>query len=167
MGRGFIEDNLPASGRREFVAYSAFLTYRMEGGTLPVDQQPAWCPACLCFVLAERLPEVAELERSLAAVLGGERKQQLDVLGRSVEQEASELTRRIAWRRGRRSPPRCLHCGSDDVTPLPIANDFSHPATGERVVVTSSGFAVMRTWVAEFSPEGILLSGADFIPNLD
>jgi hypothetical protein len=160
MGRGFIEYSLPAVGRSEFVAYSAFLDYRLpDGSTLWVEQQPAWCPSCGHFVLAERLPDVVELKESLAAVQAGEpeKVRQLAFLGRSPDEQVAELTRRIAWRRVRRSPPRCLYCGSDRVLALPPGNEFSHPATGERVIVASSGFASMGRWVAEFSPEGIKL----------
>ncbi|MDB5306890.1 MAG: hypothetical protein JWO38_1092 [Gemmataceae bacterium] len=157
MGRGFIEYSLPAAGRTEFVAYSAFLTYRLpDGSELPVDQQPAWCPVCMRFVLGERLPSVAELEQSLAAVQARDpqRLRMLTFVGRSVEDETAELGRRIGWRRGRVNPPRCLECGCDRILPLPPGNEFAHPATGEPVVVASSGFASTDRWVAEFTPEG-------------
>ena len=160
MGRGFCEYSLPASGGREFVAYSAFLDYRLaDGSTLHVDQQPAWCPACGHFVLAEFIQTVAELEQSLAAVSSGdpERMRLLEFIGRSPAEEVAELTRRIEWRRGRVSPPRCLECGAVGVVPLPTSDRFAHPATGEPVALISSGFASMARWVAEFTPEGTKL----------
>jgi hypothetical protein len=160
VGRGYIEYHLEAAGRNEFVAYSAFLNYRLaDGSTLSVGQQPAWCPACGHFVLAEWVPAVVEMERQLASVRAGEPEtlQKLAFFDRSVEDEIAELTRRLTWRRGRQSPERCLHCGSDRVNGVPVWGEFSHPVTGERVSVQGTGFADMRTWIAEFSPEGITL----------
>ncbi len=164
VGRGFIEYRREAAEQSEFVAYSAFLDYRLpDGSTLGVDQQPAWCRGCGQFVLAERLPEVAELDELLAAVKAREPEtvRRLTVFGRSAEDEVAELTRRIAWRRGRQSPARCLHCGSGQIVALPSGGEFAHPATGERVTVVGSGFASMARWVAEFSSEGIKLGSQD------
>lgn len=161
MGRGFIEYHGEAADRSEFVAFSAFLEYRLpDGSLLMVDQQPAWCPACGQFVLAERLSEVAELEAMLAAVKDQEPEtvRRLAVFSRSAEDEVAELTRRLAWRRGRRSLARCLHCGSDQIVAIPTGGEFAHPDTGERMSVVSSGFASMERLVAEFSPEGIKLT---------
>jgi len=155
---GFVEYHLTSAGRGEFVGYSAYLDYRLpDGSTLPVEQQPAWCPSCKHFVLAGRVPDDEELERRLAEAQAAapEAVARLGLLGRSPEEEVAELTRRVAWRRGRVSPPRCLHCGSGRVAALPDGDEFPHPETGERVVVTGSGFADMEPWVAEFSPEGV------------
>ena len=160
MGRGFIEYRRSTADRNELVTYSGFLDYRLpDGSTLGVEQQPAWCPACGRFVLAERLPDMDELERRMAEAKSGEPGlvRRLAAVGRAVQEEVAELDRRIAWRRERHSPARCLHCGSDHVTALPAMNEFVHPATGERVTVVGSGFASMERWVAEFSPEGIKL----------
>ncbi|MGL6074990.1 MAG: hypothetical protein ACRC8S_12595 [Fimbriiglobus sp.] len=157
VGRGFVEYSLPSSGGHEFVAYSAFLDYRFaDGSTLTVEQQPAWCPACRRFVLAERIPEMAELEDRLAAVRSShsERRRLLTALGQSPAGEAKELIRRIGWRQGRVSPPRCLECGTAGVHTLPASKEFAHPATGEPVMLVSSGFASMERWVAGFTPEG-------------
>jgi hypothetical protein len=59
MGRGFVEYHLPESGRDELVVWSAFIDYRLADGTkLHILQQPAWCPACNHFVIAEEVPSV-------------------------------------------------------------------------------------------------------------
>lgn len=158
MGRGFIRFLMPASGRTEFVAYSAFLSYRLPNGTeLPVDQQVAWCPACVSFTIAERLPSVTELELSLSEVRSADpaRLRWLAFLDRSPDDEADEITRRIAWSRGRRSSPRCLECGCDRILLLPEGDAFGHPATGEPVEVVGTGWASMARWVAKFTPEGV------------
>jgi hypothetical protein len=157
MSRGFISYTLPASGRTEFVAYSGFLTYRLsDGSELSVDQQPAWCPSCRTFVLGELVPSIEDILRSMEEVRSGDPKRMLllKMIERSVADELAELSSREEWRRSRRSPPRCLECGCDQIVPLPGSKEFPHPATGEPVIETSSGFASMERWAATFTPEG-------------
>jgi hypothetical protein len=159
MGRGFVEYHLPDSGRDEWVVWSAFIGYRLVDGTkLPILQQPAWCPACGGFVIAEEVPSVQALEEEITRYRSGDRAT-LDQWafasnGVPAAERVAELLRRVKWRHGRQSRPRCLECGAVDPVPIPISGEFAHPRTGERVVVGSSGFADTAPWVAEFSPEG-------------
>jgi hypothetical protein len=141
------------------VLLSAFIEYRLADGTkLPILQQPAWCPACGRFVIAEWVPSTEELEEEISKFRSADR----DTLQMwafvsneaSVGERIAELTRRIEWRRARQSPPRCLECGSLGSVPIPATGEFSHPHTGERVVVGDSGWADTAAWFAEFSPEG-------------
>jgi hypothetical protein len=159
MGRGFVEYHLPESGRDEWVLWSAFIDYRLADGTkLHIWQQPAWCPDCSRFVIAEYIPSVEELEEEIAKYRSADR----DTLrtwafvsnGSRVTERVAELLRYIEWRRRRESPPRCLECGAVSPVPIPMSGEFVHPRTGERVVVGGSGFADAAPWFAEFSPEG-------------
>jgi hypothetical protein len=159
MGRGFVEYQLPESGRDEWVLWSAFIDYQLTDGTkLHILQQPAWCPVCNRFVIAEQIPAVEALEEEIARLRSGDR----DTLrtwafvsnGSPVAERIAELLRYVEWRQGRQSPPRCLECGAVDPVPIPGSGEFAHPGTGERVVVASSGFADTAPWFAEFSPEG-------------
>jgi hypothetical protein len=159
MGRGFVEYHLPDSDRDEWVLFSAFIDYRLaDSTTLPILQQPAWCPVCGRFVLAEEVPSVEEFEEEIARYRSGDRdtlqKWAFVSNGAPVGERIAELLRRVEWRRGRRSPPRCLECGAVRPIPIPMSGEFPHPRAGERVVVGSSGFADTAPWFAEFSPEG-------------
>jgi hypothetical protein len=170
MGRGFVRYSLPESGRDEWVLFSAFLDYRLADGTrLHVEQDPAWCPACRAFVAAERVPTVEELEREVAEFQAGDpdllRQWAFVSGGQTAAGRIAELRRRVEWRRGRRSPARCLRCGGGGVAPLPVDGEFRHPQTGERVVVGGSGWADAVPWFAEFSPEGKLLAEPDAAPD--
>src|SRR5262249_55715999 len=97
-----------------------------------------------------------EATREITALLDREPSllQQLGFIGITVGDRLAELQLRIQWRQSRRSPPRCLECGSTAIVPIPGAGEFLHPETGERVVVVSSGWADCAPWFAEFSPEG-------------
>jgi len=159
MGRGFVEYHLPESGRDEWVLFSAFIYYHLADGTkLSILQEPAWCSACKAFVIAEVVPSVESLEEKIRGLQAGD-PELLQTWafvsnGAPVEERITELRRRIEWRRSRRSPPKCLHCGSLGSVPIPMSGEFAHPHTGERVIVGSSGFAVTDSWFAEFSSEG-------------
>ncbi|WP_088257847.1 hypothetical protein [Fimbriiglobus ruber] len=159
MGRGYIAYQFPDSGREEWVLYSAFLDYRLADGTkLSVDQQPTWCSACNRFVIAESIPTIADLETELARYRTGDAEAHRTwafISGDApVAEKIAELCRRIEWRLERQSPSHCLACGASGPVPIPTADEFAHPATGERVVVGSFGWASTAMWVAEFSPEG-------------
>lgn len=164
MGRGFIEYQLPESGRDECVLFSAFIHYRFEDATrLHIEQDPAWCSICRCFVVAECLPPIEQLEIEIDRLMAND-PELLQIWafvsdGAPVQDRLAELRKRLIWRKKRSSSARCLHCGSVEVTPIPYNGEFSHPRTGERVIAGGSGWAVTECWAAEFSPEGVLLAG--------
>jgi hypothetical protein len=146
VGRGFTEFELTSSKRREFVAFSAYLNYRLPNGSaLHIEQQEAWCPICNRFVVAERIPTIEELEQALIELSLGDaqRLKLLALSGRPIAEEATELVRRLEWRRTRLSPARCLECGSPAIRPLPPDDEFSHPATGEK---SRLSLTVLQTW---------------------
>ena len=121
-------------------------------------QQPAWCSNCGRFVLAEEVPSVEQLEEEIAKFRAGtpETLRVWDFVsyGAPVVERVAELLRRVEWRWGRTSPPRCLHCGSVGPETVPMSGEFAHPQTGERVVAESNGWVDSAPWFAEFSPEG-------------
>jgi hypothetical protein len=176
MGRGFIKYEFPDSDREpDFVLFSAHLYYRLpDGERLHVRQTAAWCQSCGKFTLVEYIESVAELEAELPGLIV--RKDQLleEAHGQSsvsedlrsigfdldwTERAIAEVPVRIAWRRKRQSPPKCLHCGTSNLLEIddPCGGDpFTHPHNGERVI-SSNGFASTEEWHAEFTPEGELL----------
>lgn len=164
MGRGFTQYSFPDSGSGDTVAlYSAFLDYRLpDGSFLHVRQQECWCPVCDCFVFAEDVPSLADLEAELARLLNPDEELQrvIAFLEVPVENRIAEARRRVAWRRNRKSPPKCLHCGSTNITIAPYvqeSEEFRHPKTGERVVIAGRGFSDAAPWHAEFTAEGDLI----------
>lgn len=176
MGRGFIKYEFPDSGREpDFVLFSAHLNYRLpDGARLHVRQTAAWCQVCHRFTLAELIESVAELEAELPGLII--RKDQLleEAHGQSsvsedlrsigfdldwIQREIAEVPRRIAWRRNRQGPAKCLRCGSTNLSWFddPRGGDpFTHPLNDESVI-SSNGFASTEEWHAEFTPEGQLL----------
>lgn len=168
MGRGFTQYSFPDTGSPDTVAlYSAFLDYRLpDGSLLHVRQQECWCPNCDCFLMAEEVPTLAELEAELVRLMNPdeELRQVVAFLEVPIEKRIEDARRRIEWRRTRKAPPKCLHCGSSNITILPHldeSQEFNHPKTGERVVVAGRGFSDDAPWHAEFTPEGDIITSDD------
>jgi hypothetical protein len=79
-----------------------------DGSRAPIELEYAWCNDCVRVVEVESVPDLADLERRLEGVLaaGGQ------------EGHVADLQARIAWRRLRSHPPRCLRCGGCRWAPL-------------------------------------------------
>jgi hypothetical protein len=166
MGQGFTEYLLPKTGRREGVAFSVFIDYRLPDGTkLHVLHQEAWCPCCRMFVAAEDIPSVESMEEEIRRLVAADPDllQQWAFVsnGAPVAGRIAVLRRRIGWRQQRHSPPHCLGCGSVGVVEIPGSGEFAHPETGELVVVGFTGWVDSEPWCAEFTPEGESIANPD------
>lgn len=104
--------------------------------------------------LGHQLSNAAELQRELTAIEAREPSivEEFSVLVNrhtSLEQVWSshvrELGARIAWRRIRTSPARCLECGSTDILPLQRSETRSG---NDKLTLTLD-----RRWI-RYSPEG-------------
>jgi hypothetical protein len=128
-----------------------------------MDTWPAWCPRCDQFVEAELLRSPAEIDaeirelESFAQYPGWIPEDRLVRVGR-----LPDLRRRLAWRTARRSPPRCLLCASDAVTPLWPEPGVDIPHLGRCEVAFKGWLDVTSTnrVPGHFSPEGIRLASA-------
>jgi hypothetical protein len=162
MGRGYTQFAFPDTGAEDVYAlYSAFLNYRLpDGKLLHVRQTECWCPTCNRIDMAERVESIDELEDEIERLRNpdDEESQMIAFIGTPVDERIAELESRIIWRQSRKSLPKCLHCGSTDIVPIPDAQEFAHPSTGERVVVAGRGFASTAEWHAEFTPEGDVIN---------
>ena len=129
----------------------AFYAYLLdEGSTLSVPYVPAWCHHCRAVVHAEELPEVIALERQV-------REWQASSLDDSIRTWHLEwLASEIAWRSKRRSPAKCLVCGSTDIVRGSLGGGVLHPGCGYRMPLKLSGhYSLMEPlmqWL--YSPEG-------------
>jgi len=96
-----------------------------DGGRATAYRSEGWCPRCESIQDVEELPDVQELQHSIAdyerRVQGGRLDRIKDRLGRPPSNERELAHRELArledtlrWRRSRQSPPRCLGCGSAD-----------------------------------------------------
>lgn len=158
MGRGYTEYrytdcDLPGGCS----VRSAYLDYVLDDGTLlHVDQADCYCRTCDCITVGERIRTVAELEHEIDQIENEPKSKERMIaeIVSSVPERIAELRVRIDWRKKRQSPPKCLHCGSTAILPIPEDDEFLHPAHGLRMRVSGRGFMSTSEWHATYTPEG-------------
>jgi len=136
-----------------------------DGSKVSIQRTFVWCATCREVRWGEELADLVELERDFAATssknpavleelsFSVSRYQTLDEL---LASRTRELESRIAWRRIRTSPPRCLECGSMEITPLERSETRSgnekwtlreHTSCGGMIVVLEQMvLALDRRW---------------------
>ena len=131
-------------GRCENVRTCIIGYYRLAGGRdVPCIDQPVWCYRCDGVRSAERLVDAdkiaAFVDHLRNSGLNDEQTETAKLLKKTPEQYLAEqidmYSATLAWRRARKSPPRCWECGKTDFLELaPDPNDrlksFGHPSCG-------------------------------------
>jgi hypothetical protein len=157
MGRGYTQyTRLNDDRPDEYAVFSAYLYYVLDDGSrLRVSQTECYCAVCQRIDIAEHLETAEDLEHRLRqmTIPGTDERDIADFFG-SIPEQMEELRKRIVWRRTRRSPAKCLHCGSAEISLLPNSGKFTDPVTGVRMQVASSGIMSTVAWHATFTPEG-------------
>ncbi len=148
-------------------------SYEMpDGSTINIERTFVWCATCREIQWGEELPDLTELECKLEMTKGREpsvmekllpyvsRYQTLDDL---LAKQTQDLESRIIWRRLRSSAPRCLECGSAEITSLVRSETRSgnskwtliaHPDCGGVITVLAQAvLALDRRWL-RYTPEG-------------
>lgn len=126
--------------RRIFEVTTSELRYYVlpDGSRISCLNQPVWCHCCGLVTEGERIETLAALDVP---------KQECDAQDPSAG--------RIAWRKLRRSPPRCLRCGSTEII---AAQETAHPRCGgalrDRKSCTHE--TTDRFWT--YDPEGVPLN---------
>jgi hypothetical protein len=129
------------------------LRYRLDDGAVVTwCDRPAWCNDCKTIRPSEWLPEAEALAASLRDVETSGLNENEKSLAKwagvdedtALQEKLQDRRAALRWRLARRSPPRCLECGSMSIEPL-FANPSSdhdyieHPGCGGH-------FRVVRSW---------------------
>ncbi len=105
-----------------------------DGSTININRGFAWCRPCAGVVWAEIIPELEELTEPVA----------------------------IEWRKQRKSPPKCLECGSTEIIPCRAGEtnsgkkrwEIDCPVCGGVIrILTEAVLSLDRGWI-RYSPEG-------------
>ena len=118
--------DLAISGRRFYV---------LEGGRLlPVRVWPAWCEQCRTFTEAEQIFPAADEAKELSEVEHfANCPGHIPPDRRVFVWQLPELRLRKEWRGTRRSPAKCLDCGSVNITSIWPGPDVDIPGRGKCV----------------------------------
>lgn len=137
--------------------------YELRDGTqIPLDRTYGWCDACERMVAIEdlsgrsalddlrkykdwKLQAEDKLRRSI--FFQGKEKQRLSEINNLI----AETERQLAFLQNRKSPAKCLTCGSEsnkilprvpfpDKTGVPVAAGWSHPSCGGRMFATLQNY---------------------------
>jgi hypothetical protein len=102
----------------------------------PMAISAAWCHRCEDFVSIERLPTLASIEERIQRVEASHDAEQARTQKLQRWQMANE------WLQNRKSPPRCLACGSVtgvvSLKDAPIDVPISHPGDPGRTILIGS-----------------------------
>jgi len=141
------------------VYFFSTLRYRLgQDIAIGIEQDAAWCEGCQAFEAAEYVPSVEELnERMRDLQKASDKRDFLYPTRTAVNHAIAELRVRINWRLGRTSPPRCLVCGSTRIILVDFDEKRSCVIHGKHLSEVTYGFADTDDWIAEYSPEGLLL----------
>ena len=154
-------------GRTQKFAGSRGDYYRLaDGSEITLCSGPVWCAACAKVTHGEQIESIQEIDRRIRDLerLAAEIRREMsrpplpapDAPGdRHQQEQIAELKLRRDWRRQRRSPPKCLACGSTDITPL----DHGKPVriSGGRVRCDCIGMCSTDFNMCYYSPEGDLV----------
>lgn len=121
-------------GWSHFITIGLFV-YRLPDSRYAwIDRDFRWCNGCESFSAVERLPSESELQADLIKAqdeLTQIRKKKADFgTIRLYKKSVQEQKASIDWKKVRKSPPRCLFCGSSDVFENEITK---HPECGGEI----------------------------------
>ena len=131
--------------QQEFLTHLARWAYLFPSGQIHrVIAKPAWCGACSQVVHAEDVPSIDELKEKAV----------------NFPFYRENLERLLAWRSSRRSPGKCLACGSERVSLFKEVSrqemTVAHPICGGEISLKIWGHVYARTPVVPelYTPEG-------------
>jgi hypothetical protein len=143
------------------ICFFSTLNYRLpDKSLLRIEQEAAWCEACRSFGSAEVIPSIEDLNARVQDLQTPTQK--LLFIFRTQEAISGaidDLRTRLIWRAARRSPARCLACGSTAITPVRFGDDRTCVVNGKRLTEAGQGFADTADWIAEYTSEGIATGG--------
>lgn len=151
--------------------------YLLENGqTFPLDRSIGWCGCCHDLQPVEEIPDEAALFENFIAAYDNFQKYALTFkktflggleLSNSEQLKTYEIYRRklgearaaIEWRKNRTSKPKCLICGSEDISYMDVFSGHEiHPECSGKLILkeTDIRFAVHRR-KRLYDPDGYFL----------
>jgi hypothetical protein len=136
-----------------------------ESDRLDLHSVPVWCQRCAKITQGEHLSTIEEIDKDIrdlndptSQLYRMTRHGTLDELtGKGhefLQDRLAELRRRRSWRMARKSPPKCIRCGSTEVIMFPEGVPVPNPNGEGMIQVDCVGMCstAFNEWF--FSPEG-------------
>jgi hypothetical protein len=148
-------------GRVEEFAGSRGNYYEFDDGSrLDVEAVPAWCRRCGDIAHGERVEPLEKIDRHLAELQDPGSEFCRMAIGAMTDPEELRLhlidkwQKRRRWRAGRKSPARCILCGSTDLVIFPLDEPVPHPGGDGTIEVSCVGMCSTEFNDWFFTPEG-------------
>jgi hypothetical protein len=136
--------------------------YELADGThIDLRSSPVWCRQCNGFTDGESIEALEEIDRQIADLRdptselyrfcypGGEGSIRVDVI-----RLITKLAKRRRWRERRKSPPKCLGCGTSEIVLLPERLKVTNPTGPGWIEVTVTGHCSTSFNNRYYTPEG-------------
>jgi hypothetical protein len=136
--------------------------YELENGTqIDLRSSPVWCPRCNDFTDGESFDTLEEIDQQIADL-----RDPTSELFRFCQDTATGslgvtgirfitiLQKRRIWRMGRKSPPKCLDCGSTEIVLLPEGQRVANPIGAGWIELTVSGHCSTSFNNRYYTPQG-------------
>jgi hypothetical protein len=163
---GLYEIHWLPEGRTEKFAGSRGNYYEFsDTDRLDLDSVPVWCHRCAKITHGESLPSLDEIDQQIhdlhdpaSDLYHMTRHGVLDeFFGKGQEllqEQLAKLQRRRQWRATRKSPPKCIHCGSAEIIELPLGKPVANPAGAGEIELQLIGMCSTSFNEWFFTPEG-------------
>jgi hypothetical protein len=135
-----------------------------ESDRLKLHTVPVWCDRCGNFTEGENLSTVEEIDNQIRDLNDPTSEAYRMTRHGSLEKDfgkgesflqdrLAELARRRTWREARKSPPKCIYCGSSEIHMFPDGAPGPHPDGGLiQIVCVGMCSTCFNEWF--FTPEG-------------
>jgi hypothetical protein len=132
---------------------------------LDLHSVPVWCHRCGKITHGEELSTIDDIDKQIrdlndpsSELYRMTRHGVLDeLLGKGDEflhEQIAELQRRRRWREERKSPPKCIHCGTTQIVALPMGVPVPNPGGPGQIQVDCVGMCSTNFNEWFFTPEG-------------
>jgi hypothetical protein len=136
-----------------------------DGRRLELHTDPVWCRNCKKVTHGEVIDSIEKIDDRIANLerLAAEIRREMTLPplpepnapgDREQREQIAEWKLRRQWRLQRRSPPRCIICGSIDIVAFPLDQVIPNPAGEGSVTMTCTGLCSTSFNEWFFTPEG-------------
>jgi hypothetical protein len=159
---------LPGGESRKFYGSEGDSYVLEDDNRIDVLSLPVWCHLCHDFSEGEMIEGLEEIDRQPADLRDPESELYRltidtfptdDGCPRLRPLFTESLRQRRRWREARKTPPKCLICGSTEIIVFKLGEKARNPIGPGWVEITETGHCSTEFSNRSFTPEGELIPG--------